>query len=256
MSKPFILVTPNGPTDGGDYGPNTPGTSTSGIQEAINALPSSGGAIFVAANPGSSYVLSAALTSNGRSNVILEGAGFNSSITTESDAAFHMLNISNSGWIVQNLYFNGANQSTSSIYHCIVTSGTNTTITNNLLTSGAGAGVTVGYVSAGGNESVITDNYCLSCHTDGIVVEATGVLVQGNAIDTTSSNNGISFVTATRCSAIGNYIKAPTGGGIGIENLGGGVCANLIIKGNVIESTTVHGIAVYQQNSGVNSGND
>lgn len=31
-----ILVTPRGPTDGGDFGPDTPGTKTSGLQEAIN----------------------------------------------------------------------------------------------------------------------------------------------------------------------------------------------------------------------------
>ncbi len=33
----YLLVTPGGPTDGGDFGPATPGTHTSGIQEALNA---------------------------------------------------------------------------------------------------------------------------------------------------------------------------------------------------------------------------
>jgi len=28
----YIVVTPNGPTDGGDFGPGTPGTKTSGLQ--------------------------------------------------------------------------------------------------------------------------------------------------------------------------------------------------------------------------------
>lgn len=32
----FVLVTPNGPEDGGDFGPNTTGTRTSGIQEALD----------------------------------------------------------------------------------------------------------------------------------------------------------------------------------------------------------------------------
>jgi hypothetical protein len=36
MSKPFVLVTPQGPEDGGDFGPNTPRTKTGGIQEAID----------------------------------------------------------------------------------------------------------------------------------------------------------------------------------------------------------------------------
>ncbi len=33
----YIVVTPDGPADGGDFGPGTPGTRTSGIQEALNA---------------------------------------------------------------------------------------------------------------------------------------------------------------------------------------------------------------------------
>src|ERR1035437_6290316 len=43
---PFVMVTWNGPTDGGDYGRNTPGTTTSGIQEALNACPE-GGIVFL-----------------------------------------------------------------------------------------------------------------------------------------------------------------------------------------------------------------
>jgi len=31
-----LVVSPQGPTDGGDFGPHTPGTKTSGIQEALN----------------------------------------------------------------------------------------------------------------------------------------------------------------------------------------------------------------------------
>ncbi len=36
-SQGYIVVTPGGPQDGGDYGPGTAGTKTSGIQEALNA---------------------------------------------------------------------------------------------------------------------------------------------------------------------------------------------------------------------------
>ena len=35
-AKPYIYVTVNGPDDGGDFGPHTPGTKTSGIQEAVD----------------------------------------------------------------------------------------------------------------------------------------------------------------------------------------------------------------------------
>ena len=34
--KPHVTVTLEGPDDGGDFGPNTPGTGTSGIQEAMD----------------------------------------------------------------------------------------------------------------------------------------------------------------------------------------------------------------------------
>ena len=34
--KPYVFVTLEGPDDGGDFGPNTPGTRTSGIQEALD----------------------------------------------------------------------------------------------------------------------------------------------------------------------------------------------------------------------------
>jgi hypothetical protein len=47
-SKPFLIVTVNGPSDGGDYGPGTPATTTKGIQEAINAC-AEGGIVYVMA---------------------------------------------------------------------------------------------------------------------------------------------------------------------------------------------------------------
>jgi len=37
QGRPYPLVTPNGPTDGGDFGPNTPSTVTNGIAEAMAA---------------------------------------------------------------------------------------------------------------------------------------------------------------------------------------------------------------------------
>jgi hypothetical protein len=35
--RPYLLVSPAGPQDGGDFGPNTPGTKTAGLQEAFDA---------------------------------------------------------------------------------------------------------------------------------------------------------------------------------------------------------------------------
>lgn len=35
--RPYLVVSPAGPEDGGDFGPKTPGTKTSGLQEAFDA---------------------------------------------------------------------------------------------------------------------------------------------------------------------------------------------------------------------------
>ncbi len=43
--KPFVTVTPDGPDDGGDFGPKTPGTRTAGILEAL----AKGKAVYVSA---------------------------------------------------------------------------------------------------------------------------------------------------------------------------------------------------------------
>ena len=43
----YVLVTPSGPEDGGDFGPHTPGTRTAGIQEAIDAACASDRNVFI-----------------------------------------------------------------------------------------------------------------------------------------------------------------------------------------------------------------
>src|SRR5262245_9374408 len=42
-----IVVSPNGPRDGGDFGPLTPGTKTSGLQEALDAAKAQGKDLYV-----------------------------------------------------------------------------------------------------------------------------------------------------------------------------------------------------------------
>jgi hypothetical protein len=43
-----IVVSPNGPEDGGDFGPKTPGTRTSGLQEALDAAKAQAKDVYVA----------------------------------------------------------------------------------------------------------------------------------------------------------------------------------------------------------------
>ena len=43
-----LFVTPDGPEDGGDFGPRTPGTKTSGLQEAFDAAKARGMDLYIA----------------------------------------------------------------------------------------------------------------------------------------------------------------------------------------------------------------
>lgn len=43
-----IIVSPRGPDDGGDFGPNTPGTKTSGLQEALDAAKERARDVYIA----------------------------------------------------------------------------------------------------------------------------------------------------------------------------------------------------------------
>ena len=47
----YIVVSPAGPDDGGNYGPNTPGTTTSGIQEALDYARQNGRAVYIVGGP-------------------------------------------------------------------------------------------------------------------------------------------------------------------------------------------------------------
>ena len=46
-SKPWVQVTLQGPEDGGDFGPLTPGTRTSGLQEAIDCAHAQGRDVYI-----------------------------------------------------------------------------------------------------------------------------------------------------------------------------------------------------------------
>lgn len=78
-----VLVTPGGPDDGGDFGPGTRGTRTSGIQEALNHAKASkmdvyvsGGGLTKAFGGGVSYVLEETLRIPWNQNWRLDGGEY------------------------------------------------------------------------------------------------------------------------------------------------------------------------------------
>jgi hypothetical protein len=73
--KPFVTVSPIGgalPNNGADFGPNTAGTTTNGIQEAINSLPANGGVVYCLAG---GYTISSTLHNTGSFQVVIFAAG-------------------------------------------------------------------------------------------------------------------------------------------------------------------------------------
>lgn len=99
-SKPFLVVSPGGPDDGGDYGPNIPGTTTGGIQEALNALPKTGGTVLIA--PGPTGLISTTITPPLDSAVLVaQGATLNWSANTTWNSTTPSIKIVNNNiaWI-------------------------------------------------------------------------------------------------------------------------------------------------------------
>lgn len=82
MGKPFVTVSPSKTPDGSDYGAFTPGTTTSGIQEALNAV-LSGGTIRLL--PGT-FVLRAAVSATITDTVTVVGAGMGASFVQLSSS--------------------------------------------------------------------------------------------------------------------------------------------------------------------------
>jgi len=79
----YIVVTPNGPEDGGDFGPKTPGTKTSGIQEALNYASAnnhdvyiSGGGYGEGSKGGTGYTLTETLRFPWRQNARVDGGEY------------------------------------------------------------------------------------------------------------------------------------------------------------------------------------
>lgn len=58
----YVVVSPQGPIDGGDYGPYTPGTTTAGFQEAFDYTKTAVREVYIIGGPDVTYELSSTLT--------------------------------------------------------------------------------------------------------------------------------------------------------------------------------------------------
>ena len=236
---PFVTVTPNGPTDGGNYGPNTQGTQTGGgIQEAIDAVGAlGGGTVFIAAGK---YTLAATVVDGGFNGVNIQGAGASSVINFVPNAAFNAFNINKSRWIISGILVDGTNQTRvhGNIGIYFGTASTHCSATNCFVTQ-----VDHGGIYSQGKETLISGNHVYSTSDDNIILNAASdCVVSGNVCDTTSNYNNISLVSCTDCTVSDNVCANAANDGVALENLGSGACLRCIVRGNQVIAPAGNGI--------------
>jgi len=95
VGQPFVTVSPVGtssgyPTNNGaNYGPDTPGTVSSGLFEALNALQTIGGVIFLL--PGTFKIAGTATIPNITHSIVIMGSGMYTSIIQRADTSGNSL---------------------------------------------------------------------------------------------------------------------------------------------------------------------
>lgn len=80
----YVVVSPQGPIDGGDYGPYTPGTTTAGFQEAFDYANDAIKEVYIIGGPNVTYELSNTLTIPWGQDWHNEGGNFNMVFTQAS----------------------------------------------------------------------------------------------------------------------------------------------------------------------------
>lgn len=240
---PFLIVAADG---SGDY---------TDIQSAIDALPTTGGQIFVKAG---TYTLTAFILLN-KNNVSIIGTG-RTTIITSNSALSYLLEIDNSNYLIKGIYFDGNSKTVSEgiitasatgiIEDCFFTAfdtngidlsvdSVRTIVRGNEIFSNGGIGI---YAVFGLKDSLITNNFIYSNESFGLKI----------ASSTNTSNNRITnnLVYSNGSHGIeikGNYnvvsnnnIYSNSGDGIKLKS-NADYC---VITDNTCSSNTGYGINV------------
>lgn len=210
------------------------------IQEAINALTSDGGVIYVKEG---TYILTSQITID-KSNISLVGAGRATKLQMSVDDQMIWLNAGLSGITIQNMFLYGA--------------GAGNTANDGIVTAPAGAGCTkctisgcwiencgdVGiYLSNTSDEGfIVTNNHVISGQADGITITGENHLVVGNEVRLNAGH--AIFADLCNNSIISNNVASGSTGavksGVMIQNNSD----QLVINANQCQDNTGYGIYI------------
>jgi hypothetical protein len=222
------------------------------INSAIAAL-TNGGRIAVKKG---TYTLSSLVTDQGNDNIILEGEGWGT-IFTVSDGFAHspiFIAPARKNWTLRDFQVDGTNLAVAGSY-CNVDVRSSSTLLQNILS--------VNCADHGGFWIQGSKNRVICCHAynnkdDGFIFQQVSyTLVEGCISDTTTLRNCYSMVSCDHMVLNGNIaMNATAGAGFAFENLGSGVCHDIVISNNMIRTTGSDGIRVYAASGGVEAGDD
>ena len=150
-----------------------------------------------------------------------------------------------SNWLITQIELDSTNQIKGQSFADLRLQGTNDTVSNSFFTNGDHGQIWLDGIGDSALNNLVTNSY-----DDGIIIQSSYDLVQGNTVSYTTNHNCISMVGAsTGNKVIGNTCKFSGSYGIALENQNGGGTGpnyNVLISGNTVYRSAEEGIISYE----------
>jgi len=213
------------------------------IQEAINALPSTGGSVFIKEG---TYIITKSININ-KSYVTIEGTGFSTEIkikdSTTSDRFWMFYAESKSNISIKNLYLNGNgdNITIGGYFYGVYFYLCNSCRVENCRIEYFSLGDCIYFLLGSGKHLVtncILGKGTYSVVGGGVRMMAPNSIISNNIIDS-PEDFGILFQFSGKCTITGNIVISPYSAGIRI-GYGGRGEEDVIVSGNVVSGSVNH----------------
>jgi hypothetical protein len=153
--------------------------------------------------------------------------------------------VSGNNWLITEIELDSTNQVKGESFADLRFQGDNDTVSNSFFTNGDHGQIWLDGIGDSALNNLVTNSY-----DDGIIIQSSYDLVQGNTVSYTTNHNCISMVGAsTGNKVIDNTCKYSGSYGIAVENQnGGGTGANynVLISGNTVYRSAEEGIVFYE----------